>query len=66
MPWRQTSPMDRKAQFIADYLRRTLSTTEVCERYHVSGQTGDTGLERYLNHDRDIAGHPIKGVPVRS
>jgi hypothetical protein len=31
MPWRQTSPMDQKIQFIADYLRRTLSITELCE-----------------------------------
>jgi putative transposase len=50
MPWRQTSPMDRKVQFIADYLRITLSITAVCERNHVSGQTGDTGIERHLKH----------------
>ena len=50
MPWRQTSPMDQKTQFIADYLRRTLSLTELCERYAVSRKTGDTWIERYLKH----------------
>jgi hypothetical protein len=31
MPWRQTLLMDQKIQFIADYLRRTLAITELCE-----------------------------------
>ncbi len=30
MPWSQTSPMDQKTQFIADYLRDSLSITELC------------------------------------
>lgn len=29
MPWSQTSPMDRKAQFIADYLRKILNITDL-------------------------------------
>jgi putative transposase len=48
MPWRQTLPMDQKTQFIADYLRRTLSITELCELYGVSRKTGDKWIERYL------------------
>jgi hypothetical protein len=31
MPWSQTSPMDQKTQFIADYLRETLCMSELCE-----------------------------------
>jgi putative transposase len=50
MPWRHTSPMDQKTQFIADYLRRTLSLTELCERYNVSRKTGYKWIERYLKH----------------
>jgi putative transposase len=50
MPWRQTSPMDQKTQFIADYLRRTLSLTELCERYNVSRKTGYKWIDRYLKH----------------
>jgi hypothetical protein len=36
MPRSHTSLMDQKTQFIADYLRRTLSITEVCDLYGVS------------------------------
>jgi transposase-like protein len=40
--------MDQKTQFIADYLRRTLSITEVCALYGVSRQTGYKWIDRYL------------------
>jgi hypothetical protein len=30
MPWSSISPMDRKTQFIADYIRHALSLTELC------------------------------------
>jgi putative transposase len=46
MPWRRLSPRDQKIQFIADYLRRTLSITELCALYGVSRKTGDTWIER--------------------
>jgi transposase InsO family protein len=39
--------MDQKTQFIADYLRRTLSMTEVCALYGVSRQTG----YKWIEHD---------------
>ena len=32
--------MDQKTQFIADYLRRSLSVTELCEHYGTSRKTG--------------------------
>jgi putative transposase len=48
MPWRHTSPMDQKTQFIADYLRRTLSMTELCTLYGVSRKTGYKWIDRYL------------------
>ena len=40
MPWSQTTPMDQKTQFIADYLREIFSFTELCARYGVSRETG--------------------------
>jgi putative transposase len=40
--------MDQKTQFIADYLRRTLSITELCELYGVSRKTGYKWIERDL------------------
>ncbi len=33
MPWSETSPMDQRTQFMADYLRDTLSITELCQLY---------------------------------
>src|SRR5262245_20707818 len=40
MPWSQTTPMDQKTQFIADYLRKRLSITELCELYGISRKRG--------------------------
>lgn len=48
MPWSQTSPMDQKTQFIADYLRQTLDMTELCQLYGISRKTGYKWIERYL------------------
>ena len=50
MPWSQTSPMDQKTQFIADYLRRSLPMTELCTHYGISRKTGYKWIDRYL-HD---------------
>jgi putative transposase len=47
MPWSQLSPMDQKTQFIADYLRCSLSITELCEHYGISRKTGYKWIERY-------------------
>jgi putative transposase len=48
MPWSQTSPMDQRTQFIADYLRETFSISELCEHYGVSRKTGYKWIDRYL------------------
>jgi putative transposase len=50
MPWSQTSPMDQRTQFIADYLRGCLSTTELCALYDVSRKTGYKWIDRYLHY----------------
>lgn len=50
MPWSQTSPMDQRTQFIADYLREVLNITELCELYGVSRKTGYKWIDRYLRH----------------
>ena len=50
MPWNETTPMDQKMQFIADYLRAELSMTELCELYGISRKTGYKFVERYLEH----------------
>src|SRR5262245_59484521 len=48
MPWSQTTPMDQKTQFIADYLRESFCFTELCARYGVSRETGYRLVARYL------------------
>lgn len=48
MPWSHTSPMDQRTQFIADFLRETLSITELCDLYEVSRKTGYKWIDRYL------------------
>jgi putative transposase len=48
MPWSQLSPMNQKTQFIADYLRWSLSVTELCEHYGISRKTAYKWIERYL------------------
>jgi len=48
MPWSQTMPMDQRVQFIADYLRDSLSMSELCHLYNVSRKTGYKWVQRYL------------------
>ena len=48
MPWSQTSPMDQRIQFIADYLRESSSVTELCDLYGVSRKTAYKWIDRYL------------------
>jgi putative transposase len=50
MPWSETTPMDQKTQFIADYLRDVLSMSELCDLYGISRKTGYKQVERYLEH----------------
>lgn len=48
MPWSQTSPMDQRTRLIADFLRESLTVTELCELYGVSRKTGYKWIDRYL------------------
>ena len=50
MPWDQTSIMDQKRLFIADYLTRSFTIVDLCERYGVSRPTGYKWIRRFLNH----------------
>lgn len=49
MPWSETSPMDQRTQFIADYLREVFTVTELCVLYGVSRKTGYKWIDRYLH-----------------
>ncbi len=48
MPWRDSSPMDLKTQFVADYLRQILSISELSRQYNISRKTAYKWIERYL------------------
>jgi len=47
MPWRETSPMEERLQFIRDYETELLTMTELAAQYGVSRKTGYEWLARY-------------------
>jgi putative transposase len=47
MPWKVLSSMDQKTQFVSEYLRDSLSFTELCLRYDISRKTGYKWIARY-------------------
>ena len=48
MPWSETSPMDQKIRFIADYTKfLNLSFMELTQLYHISRKTGYKWIKRY-------------------
>lgn len=59
MPWNEVSPMDERKQFIADVLRRTVSVSELCERYNVSRKTAYKWIGRHQEEG-------LRGLRVRS
>ena len=54
MPWDQTSAMDQKRLFIADYLSRSFTIVELSERYGISRPTAYKWIRRFL--DRGYSG----------
>jgi transposase len=42
--------MDQRTQFVADFLRDTLSIAELCALYGVARKTGYKWIDRYLRH----------------
>jgi transposase InsO family protein len=47
MPWEQTSAMDQRVQFIADWLSRDYFKVELCAIYGISRPTADKWIKRY-------------------
>ena len=47
MPWKELKPMDQRVLFVADYMRKLYSFSELCTRYGVSRKTGYKWVERY-------------------
>ena len=47
MPWRSSSPMDLRMQFIADYLREMFTISELSREYQISRKTAYKWIDRY-------------------
>lgn len=47
MPWKETTPMEERAQFVEAYKSGLFSVTELSERHGVSRKTGHKWLNRY-------------------
>jgi putative transposase len=49
LPWKETSPMDQRLQFVSDYQRGMAPMTELCARYEISRKTGYKWIGRYAD-----------------
>jgi transposase InsO family protein len=47
MPWRETSPMDQRLDFIRDWQTELFTMTELAAQYGISRKTGYKWLDRY-------------------
>jgi transposase InsO family protein len=47
MPWRETSPMEQRLEFVREYGTGLFTVTELVEQYGISRKTGYKWLERY-------------------
>jgi putative transposase len=48
MPWKKTTPMTERLNFIELYHTRLWSMTELCRRFGISRKTGYKWLGRYV------------------
>jgi putative transposase len=47
MPWRETSPMDQRMQFVTEYHSGLFTMTELAEQYAITRKTGYKWVARY-------------------
>lgn len=47
MPWRETSPMEQRLEFVREYETELFTMTELAAQYGISRKTGYKWLERY-------------------
>ena len=47
MPWRETSPMQQRLEFVREYATELFTMTELAAQYGISRKTGYKWLERY-------------------
>ena len=47
MPWRETSPVEQRVEFVREYQSGLFTMTELAAQYRISRKTGYKWLERY-------------------
>jgi len=47
MPWKSSSPMDQRKEFVLEWLKQDHSVTELCEVYGISRKTGYKLISRF-------------------
>src|SRR5262249_36491700 len=47
MPWRETSPVEQRLEFVAEYLSGLFTMTELAAHYGISRKTGYAWLDKY-------------------
>src|SRR5512145_623384 len=47
MPWRETSPVEQRLEFVREYKTGLFTMTELAAQYGISRKTGYKWLERY-------------------
>jgi putative transposase len=48
LPWKETSLVTARKNFIDDYLSQQYSVTELCQRYGISRKTGYKWIDRFM------------------
>jgi len=55
MPWSETSVMDQKMKFVADWMRGRHTMSELCALYGISRKSAYKWIDRYMNDGPDWA-----------
>lgn len=50
MPWKESSVLDQRVQFIAEYLKDTMSISDLCKQFGISRPTGYKFIDRYTQY----------------
>ncbi len=66
MPWKETTTMEQKVEFICEWLSEKYSITELCKKFGISRPTGhklinkylDSGIEGLLEKSKAARNHP--------
>jgi putative transposase len=52
MPWKESTPMSERAEFVAKALQEDVNMSALCQEYGISRKTGYKWLRRYQEQGR--------------